>query len=192
MSVQRSAFSASVSVSSNTSSTCSRTTPEQLFRMCMNASYSPWRSLMKCSVPFGRLRMACRLMISVNTACCVGNCCESSARYFIDRSRRSCMGWPPSCGLDARRAARHRRVTHTYIRLSVLRPLCAVRQEASRETWRNGENAGGTAGWQSAQLSSTMNVVCSGSAPRARRLPVPERLRAIAEGREDDERTQAR
>ena len=82
MSVQRSAFGFGELVAEGFSSTCSRTTPEQLFKMCMNASYSPWRSLMKCSVPLGRFKMAWRLMISVNAACWVGNCCESSERYF--------------------------------------------------------------------------------------------------------------
>gem|GEM_PF-6138832 len=48
----------------------------------MKASYSPCRSLMKCSVPLGRFKMACRLMISVKTACSVGNCWDRSVRYF--------------------------------------------------------------------------------------------------------------
>ena len=33
--------------------------------MCRKASYSPWTSETKCSVPLGRFRMACRLIISV-------------------------------------------------------------------------------------------------------------------------------
>ena len=39
--------------------------------MWRKASYSPWMSEMKCSVPLGRFRMACRLMISVLAACTV-------------------------------------------------------------------------------------------------------------------------
>ena len=50
------------------SSIFSRTTPEALFRMWRNASYSPWTSEMKCSVPLGRFKMAWRLTISVLAA----------------------------------------------------------------------------------------------------------------------------
>ena len=91
MRVHRSPFSSSESSSPKMSSTCSRTTPEQLLRICRNASYSPCRSLMKCSVPLGRLRIACKLMISVNTDCCVGKCSESRRRYLRDWSARAIM-----------------------------------------------------------------------------------------------------
>lgn len=42
----------------------------------MKASYSPCRSARKCSVPFGRFRMASRLMISVLAAARLGKSCE--------------------------------------------------------------------------------------------------------------------
>ena len=35
-----------------------RMTPEQELRICKKASCSPWTSEMKCSVPFGRFKMA--------------------------------------------------------------------------------------------------------------------------------------
>ena len=57
------------------------TRAEQEFRICKNASYSPWISEIKCSVPLGRPRMAWRLMISVLAACTVGYCLASSCRY---------------------------------------------------------------------------------------------------------------
>ena len=64
--------SARETVDSNSSSIFSRTTPEAEFRMWRKASYSPWMSEMKCSVPLGRFIMACKLMISVLAACTVG------------------------------------------------------------------------------------------------------------------------
>ena len=59
------------------SSTFSRTTPEAEFMMWRKASYSPWTSEMKCSVPLGRFRMAWRLMISLLAAWTVGYWRES-------------------------------------------------------------------------------------------------------------------
>lgn len=53
--------------------------PEALRSMCSKASCSPWRSATKCSVPFGRLSMASRLIISVHAASMVGNVWESSS-----------------------------------------------------------------------------------------------------------------
>ena len=72
-----------------------RMTPEQLLRMCIKASYSPCTSLIKCSVPLGRLRMAERLMISVNADCSVGNCLDSRRRYL------------KSCGLRSNATMKH-------------------------------------------------------------------------------------
>ena len=95
MSVHSSPFSSKESVSPKISSTCSRTTPEQLLRMCIKASYSPCTSLIKCSVPLGRLRMAERLIISVNADCSVGNCLDS---------RRRCL---KSCGLRSNATMKH-------------------------------------------------------------------------------------
>jgi hypothetical protein len=59
-------------VSPSTMSTFSRMTPEAEFRICTNASFSPCRSLMKCSVPLGSLSSACVLMISLAAAACEG------------------------------------------------------------------------------------------------------------------------
>lgn len=53
--------------------------PEAFFSMCRNASCSPWMSAMKCSVPFGRLRMASRLMISVEAALTFGKLLDNSS-----------------------------------------------------------------------------------------------------------------
>ena len=49
--------------------------------MCWKASYSPWTSERKCSVPLGRFWMARRLMISVLASWTVGYCLDSSRRY---------------------------------------------------------------------------------------------------------------
>ena len=49
-----------------------RMTPEAEFRICTKASFSPCRSLMKCSVPLGSLSSACVLMISLAAAACEG------------------------------------------------------------------------------------------------------------------------
>ena len=46
--------------------------PDPLRRMWLNASDSPWMSEQKNSVPFGRFRMALRLMISAAASSCVG------------------------------------------------------------------------------------------------------------------------
>ena len=73
--------SARVMVVPNSSSSFSFTTPEQEFRICKKASYSPWMSEIKCSVPLGRPKIAWRLMISVLAACTVGYCFASSRRY---------------------------------------------------------------------------------------------------------------
>ena len=59
----------------------SRTAPDALLRICKNASYSPCRSDMKCSVPLGRLRIAWRLMISLLAARVFGYCRASSCKY---------------------------------------------------------------------------------------------------------------
>ena len=80
MSVASERFSASLSVSPNTSSILRRMEPEPLRRMCENASYSPWMSEAKNSVPFGRFNMALRLMISAEALAAVGNDRESSSR----------------------------------------------------------------------------------------------------------------
>ena len=56
-------------------------TPEQLFRICRTAPYSPCRSLMKCSVPLGRVRIAFRFMISEQTAASFGYFSAKSSRY---------------------------------------------------------------------------------------------------------------
>ena len=64
----------------NRSSSFSRTTPEAELRICKNASYSPWTSEMKCSVPLGRFKIACRLMISVLAAWTLGYCRASIFR----------------------------------------------------------------------------------------------------------------
>ena len=45
-------------LSPNTSSILRRMEPEPLRRMCENASYSPWMSEAKNSVPFGRFNGA--------------------------------------------------------------------------------------------------------------------------------------
>ena len=46
--------------------------PEAFFRMWRKASCSPCMSATKCSVPFGRFRMASRFIISVEAALMVG------------------------------------------------------------------------------------------------------------------------
>ena len=80
MSVASERFSSGASPSPNTSSILSRMDPEALRRMCENASYSPWMSEAKNSVPFGRFRMALRLMISADALAAVGNERERSSR----------------------------------------------------------------------------------------------------------------
>ena len=57
--------------------------PEALFSMCRNASYSPWISLKKYSVPFGRLRIAERFTISLTALSIVGNSLARSSKYFL-------------------------------------------------------------------------------------------------------------
>ena len=52
----------------NVSSIFALITPEAFFKMCENASYSPCKSLKKCSVPFGRFKIACKFIISVQTS----------------------------------------------------------------------------------------------------------------------------
>jgi len=47
-------------------------TPDAEFRMWTKASFSPCRSLIKCSVPLGSLSKACVLMISLAAAACEG------------------------------------------------------------------------------------------------------------------------
>ena len=61
-------------------------TPEQLLSMCRTASYSPCRSLMKCSVPLGSVSMASRLIISEHTAASFLYFSESSERYSRENS----------------------------------------------------------------------------------------------------------
>ena len=53
--------------------------PEAFLRMWRNASYSPWMSATKCSVPLGRLRIASRFMISVDALWMVRKLCDSSS-----------------------------------------------------------------------------------------------------------------
>lgn len=48
--------------------------------------YSPWMSLMKCSVVFGSSRMACSRTISAAVAGMLGKLLESSSRYLISLS----------------------------------------------------------------------------------------------------------
>ena len=72
MSVQSSRFSASRRVLPKMSFTLRLMLPEAFFKTCWNALYSPCRSARKCSVPFGRFCMACRLMISVEASATVG------------------------------------------------------------------------------------------------------------------------
>ena len=115
MSVHSSPFSSKESVSPKISSTCSRTTPEQLLRMCIKASYSPCTSLIKCSVPLGRLRMAERLIISVNADCSAGNCLDSRRRYL------------KSCGLRSNATMKHLPMGLVKLINSVKRlPVCAA------------------------------------------------------------------
>lgn len=56
--------------------------PDALFSICKKASYSPCKSLKKYSVPFGKLRMAERLIISQATRSTVGYYFASSFKYF--------------------------------------------------------------------------------------------------------------
>jgi phosphoribosyl-AMP cyclohydrolase len=65
--------------------------PEPFFSTWLNCSYSPWISVRKCSVPFGRLRIDWRLMISVEAAAFVGNCSDRLSRSFFSRSLLSAM-----------------------------------------------------------------------------------------------------
>ena len=83
MRVHISSISHGSSVSPYSAAAFSRMTPEQLLRMCVNASYSPWISLMKCSVPLGRLSIALRLIISRVSERTVGYFSASSRMYFI-------------------------------------------------------------------------------------------------------------
>ena len=80
MSVASERFSAGVSSSPNTSSIFKRTLPDPLRRMCENASYSPWISDAKNSVPFGRFKTALKLMISADAFAAVGNDFERSSK----------------------------------------------------------------------------------------------------------------
>ena len=80
MSVASERFSSALSVSPNTSSILRRMEPEPLRRIWENASYSPWMSEAKNSVPLGRFRMALRLMISADAFAAVGNDRERSSR----------------------------------------------------------------------------------------------------------------
>ena len=54
--------------------------PEAFFSTCWKASYSPWMSVKKCSVPFGRFRIASRLIISVLAEAMVGNSRDNSCK----------------------------------------------------------------------------------------------------------------
>ena len=54
--------------------------PEALLSIWRKASCSPCMSLMKCSVPFGRLRMASSFIISAQADCTEGNSRESKVR----------------------------------------------------------------------------------------------------------------
>ena len=83
MRVQSSRFSVSRSVLPKSSFTFLLMLPDAFFSTWRNASYSPWMSARKCSVPLGRLRMACRLMISVLASATVGNDCASNCRYLM-------------------------------------------------------------------------------------------------------------
>ena len=81
MSVASERFSSSLRESPNSASILSRMEPEPLRRICENASYSPWMSEAKNSVPFGRFKMALRLMISAEALAAVGNDRERSSKY---------------------------------------------------------------------------------------------------------------
>ena len=54
--------------------------PDPLRKIWEKASYSPWMSDAKNSVPFGKFKMALRLMISADAFATVGNESESSSR----------------------------------------------------------------------------------------------------------------
>ena len=79
---------ASPCVSSKSRRTFSSMTPEQLLSMCLTAPYSPCRSLMKCSVPLGRVRMALRFIISEHTAASFGYFSARSSWYSREKSPR--------------------------------------------------------------------------------------------------------
>ena len=81
MRVQSSRLSCSRSVLPKSSFTLRLMFPDAFFNTWRKASYSPWMSARKCSVPFGRLRMACRLMISVLASATVGNDWARSCKY---------------------------------------------------------------------------------------------------------------
>lgn len=83
MSEHNSLVSDSLNVLPNSSFTLRLMLPEAFFNTCMNASCSPCMSARKCSVPLGRLSMACRLMISVLASATVGNSCESKVKYRV-------------------------------------------------------------------------------------------------------------
>ena len=60
-----------------------RIIPEPLLTKYWKASYSPWISLRKNSVAFGRARIALRLMISVLALLLFGYFSARSLRYLM-------------------------------------------------------------------------------------------------------------
>ena len=72
MSVHNSFFSAFLRVVPKISSTFLFTYPDAFLSTWLKASLSPCGSLMKCSVGFGRFKIASRLMISVLASAIVG------------------------------------------------------------------------------------------------------------------------
>ena len=59
----------------------SRVMPDEERSRCINASYSPCKSLKKYSVPLGRLQIAVRLTISLVASFTVGYSFARSLRY---------------------------------------------------------------------------------------------------------------
>ena len=75
-------FSTSSNVSPNISSIFCLMLPEPFLSTCVKASYSPCISERKCSVPFGRLSIASRLIISVEVSAMFLKFLDNNSKYF--------------------------------------------------------------------------------------------------------------